>query len=369
MPGTDNLVENLLRRCAESDASDLHLDAGQPPRMRINTVLQIIDEVPVSEEDISNGLKSLSGKDALKQLNKHGSYDCAVSLSPGNQTDESLRFRMNAFRSQYGLSLAARWLKVSSPRLSDLNLPEEVSRCAGFESGLVLFSGPTGAGKSTSLAALLLQIAADSPSQILTVEDPIEYLLPSQKALIRQREVNRHSHSFASALRDSMRQDPDVILVGELRDAETARAALSAAETGHLVFSTLHSARASGAIDRLVGMFPIGERDVIRYQLAQVLQGVVAQRLLLTREKDAMVPAVEILWANQAVSNLIASGKTAQLDGLMENGTQMGMCTMEHSLADLVLKGRVAVQAACRLVRHTALFNGLISMNRDTMKC
>ncbi len=351
-------LQELFHRAIELGANDLHLDTGLPPRLRIRSELKPLDLPPVTREAMTEAVKGLIGEAAWARFEKERSLDTALSVSIQGSL---CRFRLNVFFSEAGISLAGRLLPGNFRSFEELHLPPEVASFTTFEDGLVLVSGPTGSGKSTTLAAMLMRINRESPDHILTIEDPIEYLLPPMKALVRQREVGRHVHSFAEALRDAMREDPDVILVGELRDRATAEIALSAAETGHLVFSTLHAGDSVGAVERLAGLFEAGDRDAIRYQVSRVLRGVIAQRLFISEDRASLYPAVEILRNTASVSNLIRTGKTNQISSILETGLREGMRPMEYSLAELVVIGAVALDRAQKAAPSASRFQSYLT--------
>jgi twitching motility protein PilT len=256
------------------------------------------------------------------------------------------RFRVNAFMGREGIGAVLRVIPSGIKSVEELGMPQIIGKMAEFERGLVLVTGPTGSGKSTTLAALIDQINMTRRGHILTVEDPIEFVHPHKKCVVNQREVGPHTNSFASALRAALREDPDVILVGEMRDLETISLAVSAAETGHLVFGTLHTSSAAQTIDRIIDVFPAHQQAQIRAQLAESIRGVVAQTLLKTASGKGRAAAVEVLVSTPAVRNLIREGKTFQLPSVIQTGVKEGMQTIEQSLSDLVLAGRVTHEEA-----------------------
>jgi twitching motility protein PilT len=333
---------------AEMKATDLHLDSGDEPWFRRNSIIQKLGLPKVEEAKIEAELKELLGEKKWALFKTSHSLDSALSVDSGDGS-EMYRFRLNIFRSQRGISLAARLLQDNFHSLKNLFLPDELFEFSYISDGLVLVSGPTGSGKSTTLAALLDIISRNRPSHIITIEDPIEYIIPCGRSLVRQRETGTHVRDFPSALRDALREDPDVILVGEMRDFETVKTALAAAETGHLVFSTLHSGTAAGAVERISGMFDTGEREIVNFQLSQVLRGIVAQKLIPSYDGASMRPAVEILKNNTAVMNVIRSGKSNQLPAIIENSRKVGMRTYEESLAELALDNFITLEKAMSL--------------------
>jgi len=275
------------------------------------------------------------------------------------------RFRVNVFRHRAGVGIALRRLEERPLSLEHWNLPETLGELAEVRDGLVIATGPTGSGKTTTLATLLDRIVRERDCHVITIEDPVEYLHASRRALVHQRELHTDAESFERALRAALREDPDVLLIGEMRDLETLRAALTAAETGHLVFSTLHTGDAPGSIERMVGMFPSNEKDAARHQLSMVLRAVIAQRLLRRRDGQGLVPAVELLRVNPAVANLIRTGRTQQIYSSMEAGAAAGMQTLEQALARRVVEGAVEVEEARKLARDTGTFEQWLRATRD----
>ncbi len=350
-PAARERLEGLLRQCCALAASDLHLTAGERPSVRRVGALEPLEhEPPLTAEALAAMAASVLDPGQREAFAGEGSLDLALSLPEG------ARFRVNLFRERDRVALSIRRLDERIRSFDELRLPAGVAELAELDQGLVLLVGPTGSGKSTTLAALIDRISATRPVHVVTLEDPIEYLHTSKRALIRQRQLHTDFVSFARALRATLREDPDVILVGEMRDRATLRATLTAAETGHLVFSTLHAGSAAGAAERFAGAFAEGERDSVRHQLSHVLRAVVAQRLLRTRDGAGRVPAVELLRVTPAVANLIRTGRTAQIASALESGASLGMQTLEQSLAALVGQGRVAEGEARRVARDENAF-------------
>lgn len=354
----NNLLESLFARCEAAGASDIHLSPGEAPRMRLRGELEplddyrVFDSVAVDSIAMELGLTTLplgcpDGTERIRYtLSKEGSVDGAVSSPSG------ARYRFNVFREMNRHAVALRRIDMTLLDFHRLGLPRRIEDFCRESEGLVIVSGPTGSGKSTTLAAAVDRINRTRHGHIVTIEDPVEFIHPSYKCLVRQRQVGRDTVSFNAALVESLRQDPDVILVGEMRDVDTMRTALRAAETGHLVFSTLHAGDAVGAVERMVSVFPAEEQSSVRQQLALVLRGVVAQHLLATADGAGRVPAVELMVNTPAVANLIASGRSQQLYSLIETGGRFGMCTLDESLATLVRQGRIAEHAAVRLSKN-----------------
>ncbi len=345
--------ENLLRRCINYGASDLHLSAWCAPTYRVNGALRPEDEAPLAAEDIRHLVESLLNPAQRTVLEQQRSLDLSHTLPEGE------RFRLNLYHERGSLAVAARWLENRFHSLESLRLPPVLHRFAELKDGLVLISGVTGSGKSTTLASLLNEINANRPCHILTVEDPIEFVHVNRRAMVHQRELHTDVPSFAEAVRAAMREDPDVILVGELRDLETMRAAIMAAETGHLVFSTLHTGDAVGVLDRFVGMFPGEEQDAIRQQLSMVLRAVVTQYLLPARP-GGRVPVLEILIVTPAVANLIRHYRPQQIYSAMESGRALGMQTLDFALAERVREKLLDEAVARRLVRNPAAFDEMV---------
>lgn len=347
-------IERFLAACVRLDGSDLHFSPGLVPHIRVHGELVPMESEPVcSAETVGALCAGLLGRSAetLPEMPR-GSLDGAVTSRDG------ARFRFNIFLRQNEPALALRRLEDLFRSLAELGLPESLLRLAEWRDGLVVVSGPTGAGKSTTLATLLDHVNRTRSGHIITIEDPIEYLHKPVRSVVNQRQVGMDAPSFNDALVASLRQDPDVVLVGEIRDLDTIRTAITAAETGHLVFTTLHAGDCVGSIERLVSVFPADEQDGIRRQLSLVLRGVVAQRLLPSLSADGparRVAASEILMNTPAVANLIATGKSAQIYSSMETGSSFGMQTLEQDLARLWVAGRIGEQTALAMARNPSV--------------
>ncbi len=332
--GAMDMLVDLIRRAAAVRASDIHLTAGAPPCFRVGGELVPAGSEPLTPQDVEALLAPALSPEHRARLEDCGEVDLAGSFP------EVGRFRLNAYRQRGSLAGALRLIPPRVPRLEELGLPPVAADLARLPNGLVLVTGPTGSGKSTTLAAMVNLINGERACHVVTLEDPIEYVHRHQRALVNQREVGLDTASFAGALRAALRQDPDVILVGEMRDLETMAIALTAAETGHLVLSSLHTGSAAQTVERIVDAFPPHQQEQVRVQLASVLRGIVAQ-LLLPAAGHRRVLAAEILVATPAVRNLIRENKTHQLASVLQTGGRHGMRTMEQSLRSLREAGAI----------------------------
>ena len=332
-------ISELLRFATDQGASDLHLSAGERPALRIDGEIEPIDMPRLSAEEAHRLIFALMSDTQRKIYQERLEVDFAFVL------DDELRFRVNAFTQNRGEAMVMRSIPFKVPTMEQLGLPPVLRTLCDERKGLVLVTGPTGSGKSTTLAAMIDHINKTTAGHILTLEDPIEFVHSSKRSLINQREIGSQSHSFANALRSALREDPDVILVGEMRDLETISLALTAAETGHLVFGTLHTSSAPKTIDRVIDVFPANQQGQVRAMLAESLLGVVAQALL-RRRGGGRVAAHEILVGTPAVRNLVREGKTYQLPSIIQVGGKVGMQSMEASLTQLVRSGIVDAEQA-----------------------
>ncbi|MEQ9854596.1 MULTISPECIES: type IV pilus twitching motility protein PilT [Pectobacterium] len=333
-------LDEWIARSVKHNASDLHLCSGHPPVLRVDGRLQPENTLPrLTSEQVAQWCDAWLEPDQREQLRQFGQIDGALMLPDGQ------RLRVNVFRQREGLSAVLRIIPSVQPSLDGLHAPPVLSTLLEKPNGLILITGATGSGKSTTLAAMLGALNDSSDRHVITLEDPIEFIHASRRCLIQQREIGAHSASFAQALRAALREDPDVILLGELRDTETIRLALTAAETGHLVLSTLHTRSASQAVDRLIDVFPGEEKAYVRSQLATCLQAVVTQRLLPSAH-GGRIALYEVLTATAAVSNLIREGKTHQLPGLIQTGTAAGMQTFEQSYQQRCRDGLISHNCA-----------------------
>ncbi len=326
-------ITQLLAFVMQNDASDLHLSGGNAPIVRVYGTLKRLKADPLTNESIRGMLYSVMTDEQRSDFEKDMELDFAISFG------EKARFRVNAFTNRQGAAAVFRTIPSVVPTMEELNLPSVIRRFAGLEKGIVLVTGPTGSGKSTTLASMINHINDTMPKHILTIEDPVEFFHTSKKSLVNHRELGSDTHSFARALKSSLREDPDVILVGEMRDHETISLALTAAETGHLVFGTLHSSSAAKTIDRIIDVFPTGDKEMIRSMLASSLQGVVAQTLLKRATGKGRVAAFEILVGTNAVRNLIRENQIPQMYSMIQTGSRYGMITMEESVHNLLEQG------------------------------
>ena len=326
-------IEPLLEECIKRDASDLHLQAGLPPILRLDGVLHpVTTYAALSNEDVQRLVFSTLDEEQQKILIKDKEFDYSFAFG------DLGRFRVNAFHEKGNMAAAFRLIPNVIKSIEDLGLPGVVAGFADHPNGLVLVTGPTGSGKSTTLAALVDKINTERAVHIITIEDPIEFTHRSKRAVVAQREVHYDTYSFAAALRSILREDPDVVLIGEMRDLETIQAAITVAETGHLVFATLHTNSAAQSIDRMIDVFPAHQQPQIRTQLSNILVGICSQRLV-PAINGGRIAVAEIMLANSAVRAIIREGKTHQLDMTIQTGAEQGMQTMDRELARYVKEG------------------------------
>ena len=337
-----NTINDFINYAVENNASDLHITTGKPPLIRKNGTLQEISGIEIMTPDLIKELIApIIPKNREHVLDEKGDIDFAYAT-------QNCRLRVNIFKQRGSYAVALRLLARDIPTLEGLGHPPIIKNLTMLPRGLVLVTGTTGSGKSTTLAAMIDYINENKQDHIITIEDPIEYLHKHKKSIINQREINEDTIGFADALRAALREDPDIILVGEMRDLDTIRAAITAAETGHLVFSTLHTMGAANTIDRIVDVFPHEQQQQVRIQLAEALQGVVSQQLLpLTNGKDR-VAAMEIMMRTDAIGNLIREGKSHQIDSFIQTGKELGMQSMDADLARLVKTNNVNIEVAQR---------------------
>jgi twitching motility protein PilT len=350
-----NSIDELLEHMVARNASDLHVTVGTPPVVRVRGEVQRLDEyAPLSAEDSQQILYRILSSEQQKLFELNRQLDFSHSI-PG-----LARFRVNVYFQRESVGAAFRLIPAELKTLEELGIPSSLHQLAEKPRGLVLVTGPTGSGKSTTLAALIDEINRNRSEHILTIEDPIEFLHRHKRCIVNQREIGPDATSFAEALRAALRQDPDVILVGEMRDLETIATALTAAETGHLVFGTLHTQSAPSTIDRIIDVFAAEQQEQIRIQIANSLQGVVTQALLPTADGAGRVPALEILLPDDAVRNLIRQGKVEQIYSVMQTNTSRGMQTMEQSLAELILRRVIELEVGLSRSSRPAQLIGLL---------
>ena len=329
-------ISELLAFVVKNKASDLHLSAGVPPMIRVHGNMKRINLPPMEHKDVHGMIYDIMNDGQRKFYEENLECDFSFAI-PG-----LARFRVNAFVQQRGAAAVMRTIPSKVLSMQDLGAPKIFTEIANQPRGIVLVTGPTGSGKSTTLAAMIDHINEHEYGHILTVEDPIEFVHESKKCLINQREVGPHTMSFNNALRSALREDPDVILVGELRDLETIRLALTAAETGHLVFGTLHTSSAAKTIDRVVDVFPAAEKEMVRSMLSESLRAVISQALLKTKDGNGRVAAHEIMIGTPAIRNLIRENKIAQMYSAIQTGQQFGMQTLDQHLQDLVKRNVIS---------------------------
>lgn len=337
-------IEEMVAAALERRASDIHLSEGNPVMFRIDGKLLPAEEEPLTGEDISAVWQKMIDEPKRRHLEETGELDFSISSESGS------RLRVNLFRQRGSYAMVFRILPSHIPDPKELGIPEAVMDLTGRKRGLVLVTGATGSGKSTTLASMIHKIAMTYEKHIITLEDPIEYLHKTDKSVVVQREVGSDTLSYANALRAALRQDPDVILVGEMRDLETISTAITAAETGHLVFSTLHTNSAASTIERIIDVFPPHQQGQVRTQLANVLEGIVCQQLLNREREPGRVAAFEVMLANSAIRNLIRENKTHQITTMMQTGKKNGMQMMDEELVNLynrrIISGQTAVDFA-----------------------
>jgi len=329
------LLDRLLKEAVARGASDIHLSPFSPPIVRISTRLKNLNDTILEPGDTIAMAQKILGKERFAQVEEEGEVDTSYKMW------ETGNFRINIYRHQGLWAIACRVINTLIPSAEYLGLPPIVPSLARYSAGLILITGPTGSGKSTTMAALINEINQERACHIVTLEDPIEYIHSNNKSLITQREIGRDSRNFPNALRSALRQDPDVIMIGEMRDLETVSTAITAAETGHLVLATLHTITAPQTIERIIDIFPPYQQQQVRIQLANSLRAVICQRLLPRKGDERMVVACEIMICTTAIRNLIREGKIHQIHNAMHTGSKYGMLTMENALQQLIDQGLI----------------------------
>ena len=330
----------ILRTAHEHKASDIHLISGHPPMMRVNTVMTPMDYPMLSPASVKAMLEEMITPPKMKRFDEEQDLDFSYGVA------ELGRYRVNAHMQRGSIGLAMRTIKNKVPPLDALNLPEVIARLTYLPRGLVLVTGDTGSGKSTTLAAMIQAMNDRYRKHIITLEDPVEYTFTSNKCLIEQRELGQDMPTFSSGLKHALRQDPDIILVGEMRDLETTALAISAAETGHLVLSTLHTVNASQTVERIIDMYPANQQNQIRAMLGNTLQAVISQTLFSRVDQPGMCPAVEVMLCTPAVRNIIREARTFEIPNVIDTNRQMGMVSLDNSIAELYFNGMISREDA-----------------------
>ncbi|MBO5524710.1 MAG: type IV pilus twitching motility protein PilT [Roseburia sp.] len=344
----ETTIENLLTYAKQKGASDLHITVGIRPKCRIQGTLVEVEEAERVMPELAKTLvTSMLGPDQERAINERGEVDFAYTLPQVG------RFRVNAFKQRGSYAAVLRLVASEIPSAESLGIPASVVRLTEKKRGMVLLTGPTGSGKSTTLASLIDIINREQNVHIITLEDPIEYLHRHDKAIVNQREIGLDTKSYANALRAALREDPDIILVGEMRDLDTISTAITAAETGHLVFSTLHTIGAAPTIDRIIDVFPPHQQTQVRVQLASVLECIISQQLLPTMDKKSRVAAFEVMHGTPAIKNLVREGQTHQIDSMIQTSKKLGMQTMDDALFELYLRHRIDGERAVEYAQNS----------------
>jgi len=348
-------IDELLEIVVENNASDLHLANGLPPIMRVDGELKAMRYTPMPPEVTQRMIYDVLTDDQIQRFETDMELDCSYQLR------KVARFRVNVFKDRGTIASALRLIPTKIPTVQQLGLPAVVEKLARRPRGLLLVTGPTGSGKSTTLASMINQINTERAEHIITIEDPIEYLHTHKKCIINQRELGQDTHAFQNALRASLREDPDVLLVGEMRDLDTIKLAITCAETGHLVMGTLHTNSAAESVDRIIDVFPADEQEQIRVQLSNNLVAVMSQQLLPRAGQPGRVAAIEVMVANSAIRNLIRENKAHQMTSMIQTGASDGMQTMDQALRDLVQQSLVTYEVAMQRAQNPQELEKLLS--------
>ena len=347
-------IEEILSAAKEAGASDVHLTVGIPPKMRVNGNLITMNYPRMLPADTLDVLLSIMTEPQRDRFEERGEYDMSFSIPNVG------RYRVNAYKQRGSVAMAFRLVGTKVPAPEELGVPVSVVDLYQRKRGLILVTGPTGSGKSTTLAAIIDKINNNRDAHVITLEDPIEYLHQHKMSMVNQREIGLDSESYANALRAALREDPDVILVGEMRDFETISVAITAAETGHLVLSTLHTIGAASTVDRVIDVFPPHQQQQIRVQLSNVLEAVISQQLIPRADGKGRVAAFEVLHANPAIRNLIREGKTHQIPSMMQTGRRQGMITMDEAIVQLARAGSISRQMAVEFAQNPETMESMI---------
>lgn len=340
-------IEEILRIAKAAGASDVHVTVGIPPKMRVNGKLITMEFERFLPGDTQKMLSMIMNDEQKRRFEERGEYDMSFSIPNMG------RYRVNAYMQRGSVAIALRLVGTHVPSPEELGVPDSVIDLYRKKRGLVLVTGPTGSGKSTTLAAIIDKINNNRECHVITLEDPIEYLHQHKLSIVNQREIGLDTQTYANALRAALREDPDVILVGEMRDFETISVAITAAETGHLVLSTLHTLGAASTVDRIIDVFPAHQQQQIRVQFANVLESVVSQQLIPRKDEEGRIAAFEVLHANQAVRNLIREGKSHQLKTVMQTNRKVGMITMDETIAQLYTDGKISKEMAIQFAQDS----------------